>query len=128
MHKVADSSGNDNGLIGGNPAEAASVEMIKMGMSDENEVDGGKVVVGESSVAEAPNDKKPVGPVRIDKNVAMGSLNQEGSVADPGDADLACFKFRKDGGKLLACAPLARKKSREDDIGDKAVRGPFLVS
>jgi hypothetical protein len=58
----------------------------------------------------------------------MGSLNQEGSVADPGDADLACFKFRKDGGKMLACTPLARKKSREDDIGDKAVRGPFLVS
>ena len=128
MDKVADSSGHDNGLIGGNPAEAASVEMIKMGVRDENEVDGGKVVVGESGVAEPPNDKKPVGPVRIDKNVAMGSLNQEGSVADPGDADLACFKFRKDGGKMLACAPLARKKSREDDIGDKAVRGPFLVS
>ena len=107
MDKVADSCGDNDGLIGGNPAEAASVEMIKMGMSDENEVDGGKVVVGESSVAEAPNDKKPVGPVGIDKNVAMGSLNQKGSVADPGDADLACFKFRKDGGKMLACAPLA---------------------
>ena len=128
MNKVANSSGHDNGLIGGNPAEAATVEMIKMGVGDENEVDGGKVVVGESSVAEAPNDKKPVGPVGIDKNVAMGSLNQKGGVADPGDADLACFKFRKDGRKMLACAPLARKKSREDDIGDKAVRGPFLVS
>jgi hypothetical protein len=115
-------------LISGNPAEAATVEMIKMGVRDENEVDGGKVVVRESSVAEAPNDKKPVGPIRIDKNVAMGPLNQEGSVADPGDADLACFKFRKDGGKMLACAPLTRKKSREDDIGNKAVRGPFLVS
>ena len=128
MDKVTDSSGHDNGLISSNPAEAAAVEVIKMGMSDENEVDGGKVVVGESSVAEAPNDKKPVGPVGIDKNVAMGSLNQKGSVADPGDADLACFKFRKEGRKLLVCAPLARKKSREDDIGDKAVRGPFLVS
>ena len=51
MHKVANSSGNDNGLIGGNPAEAASVEVIKMGMSDENEVDGGKVVVGQPGVA-----------------------------------------------------------------------------
>lgn len=128
MHKVADSSGHDNGLISGNPAEAASVEMIKMGMRDEDEVDGRKVVVGQPGVAEPPNDKKPVGPVRIDKNVAMGSLNQEGSVADPGNADLACFKFRKDGRKMLPCAPLARKKSREDDIGDKAVRGPFLVS
>ncbi len=128
MHKVTNSSGHDNGLIGGNPAEAASVEVIKMGMSDENEVDGGKVVVGEASVAEAPNDKKPVGPVGIDKNIAMGSLNQKGGVADPGDADLACFKFRKEGRKLLARAPLARKKSREDYIGDKAVRCPFLVS
>ncbi len=128
MHKVADSSGHDNGLIGGNPAEAASVEMIKMGMSDENEVDGGKVVVVQPGVAEAPNDKKPVGPVGIDKNVAMGSLNQKGGVANPRDANLACFKFRKEGRKPLACAPLARKKRREDDIGDKAVRGPFLVS
>ena len=99
-----------------------------MGMSDEDEVDGGKVVVGESSVAEAANDKKPVGPVGIDTNVAMGSLNQKGGMTDPGDADLTCFEFRKEGGELLACAPLARKKSREDDIGDKAVRGPFLVS
>ena len=128
MNKVANSSGHDNGLISGNPAEAASVEMVKMGVRDENKVDGGKVVVGESSVTKAPNDKKPVGPVGIDKNVAMGSLNQEGSVADPGDADLACLKFRKDGGKMLACAPFARKKSREDDIGNEAVRGPFLVS
>ena len=128
MNKVANSSGHDNGLIGGNPAEAASVEMIKMGVGDENKVDGRKVVVGESSVAKAPNDKKPVGPVGIDKNVAMGSLNQKGGVADPGDADLACFKFRKDGRKMLACAPLARKKSREDDIGDKAVWGPLLLS
>ncbi len=128
MHKVANSSGYDNGLIGGNPAEAPSVEMIKMGMSDENEVDGGKMVMGESGVAEAANDKKPVGPVGIDKNVAMGSLNQKGGVADQGDADLPCFKFRKEGRKPLACAPLARKKRREDDIGDKAVRGPFLVS
>jgi uncharacterized membrane protein YvbJ len=102
--------------------------MVKMGVGDENKVDGGKVVVGESSVTKAPNDKKPVGPVRIDKNVAMGSLNQEGSVADPGDADLAGFKFRENGGEMLASAPLSRKKSREDDIGNEAVRGPFLVS
>ena len=46
MNKVANSSGHDNGLIGGNPAEAATVEMIKMGVGNENEVDGGKVVVG----------------------------------------------------------------------------------
>ena len=99
-----------------------------MGMGNQYEIDGGKVVVRESSVAEAPNDKKPVGPVGIDKNVAMGSLNQKGGVADPGDADLACFKFRKDGRKMLPCTPLARKKSREDDIGDKAVWGPLLLS
>jgi len=51
VDKVADSCGDNDGLIGGNPAEAASVEVIKMGMSDENEVDGGKVVVGQPGVA-----------------------------------------------------------------------------
>ena len=99
-----------------------------MGMSDENEVDGGKVVVGESSVAEAADDEKPVGPVGIDENISVWTLNQKRGVANPGDTDLSCFELRKDRGKMLASAPLARKKSREDDIGDKAVWGPLLLS
>ena len=97
-------------------------------MSDENEVDGGKVVVGESSVAEAADDEKPVGPVGIDENISVWTLNQKRGVANPGDTDLSCFEVRKDGGKVIALTSLPRKKSREDDIGDKAVWGPLLLS
>ena len=99
-----------------------------MGMGNQYEIDGGKVVVGESCVAETADDEQPVGPVGIDENISVWNLDQKRGVANPSDTDLSCFELRKDRGKMLASAPLARKKSREDDIGDKAVWGPLLLS
>lgn len=99
-----------------------------MGMSDENEVDGGKVVVGESSVAEAADDEKPVGPVGIDENISVGTLDQKRGVANPGDTDFSCFELRKDGGKVIALTSLPRKKRGQNHIDDKAVWGPLFLS
>ena len=99
-----------------------------MGMSDENEVDGGKVVVRESCVAETADDEKPVGPVGIDENISVWTLDQKRGVANPGDTDLPCFELGKDGGKVIALTSLPRKKRGQNDIGDKAVWGPLLLS
>jgi hypothetical protein len=42
------------------------MEVIEVGVSDENKVDGRKMVVKKTCVTKAPNNKKPVSPVRID--------------------------------------------------------------
>ena len=46
-----------------------------MGVSDENKVNRGKMVVKKTSVTKAPNNKKPVGPVGINQNIRLGGLN-----------------------------------------------------
>lgn len=66
VDEVGDTRGDDDGLIGGNFAKAAAVEMIKVGVGYEHKVDGGKMVVKEAGVAETTHDEKPICPVRVD--------------------------------------------------------------
>jgi hypothetical protein len=96
--------------------------MIKVGVGDEHEVDVGQMMMGEAGMAEAADHQQPVSPVGVDQNVAVGPLNQEGGVTDPGDADLAVLQFGKKGCWAVAMAPLAGKKGGEEHIGDKTVR------
>jgi len=63
-------------------------------------------------VTEASNDKKPVGPIGIDKNIGLGGLNEKGGVPDPGDADLSFFQFWKYGGSAIPVTTLTGKESR----------------
>jgi hypothetical protein len=51
------------------------MEVIEVGVSDENKVDGGKMVVKKTCVTKAPNNKKPVGPIGINQNIRLGGLN-----------------------------------------------------
>jgi len=102
--------------------------VIEVGMGNQYEINGGKVVVGESCVAETADDEQPVGPVGIDENISVWTLDQKRGVANPGDTDLPCFEFRKNGGKVIALTSLPRKKRGQNDIGDKAVWGPLLLS
>ena len=51
------------------------MEVIEVGVSDENKVNGGKMVVKKTCVTKAPNNKKPVGPVRINQNIRLGGLD-----------------------------------------------------
>ena len=46
-----------------------------MGVSDEDKVDGRKMVMKKACVTKPPNNKKPVGPVRINQNIRLGGLD-----------------------------------------------------
>ena len=124
VHEIADSGGNDNGLIGGDPTEAPPVEMVEMGVGDENQIDRGEVMVGESGVAQTAHHEKPVGPVRIHQNVCLMALNEEGGMSDPRDADLPLAEFWKNGGRSVPMAAFSGKKGGQKHIGDKTVGGP----
>jgi hypothetical protein len=91
-----------DGLIGGDLSKTSAIQVVKMGMGDEDEVDVGQMVMRQAGVPQATDDEEPVGPVGIDENVSMGPLNQERCVPDPGEANLTGFQSGKDGGSSIA--------------------------
>jgi len=90
-------------------------------------------MVGQAGVAQAADHEEPVGPVGIDEDIPVGTLDKEGSVPNPGQADLAVFGLGKNGGGSVAVAALPGKKGGQKHIRDKAVgalssgRGAFRL-
>lgn len=124
VDEISHARRNDDGLVGGDFAEAAAMEVIKMGMGDEDEIDGGEVVVEKTSVTEAADHEEPVGPVWIDEDIGLRSLQKKRGVANPGEADLAFFKLWKDGGSTVTMTAFTGEKSREKHVGNETMGWP----
>ena len=62
-------------MVGGNLTKATTMEVIKVGVRDENKVNGRKMVVKKTCVTKAPNNEKPVGPIWINQNIRLGGLD-----------------------------------------------------
>ena len=90
-------------------------------MGDEDEVDVGKMVVGQAGVAETADHEEPVRPIGVHENVSVWPLNEERGVADPGEADLAVLELGKNRSGAVVMTPFARKEGGEKNIGDEAV-------
>jgi len=124
VHEIADSVWNNNGLVGGDSAQATPVEVVEVGVGDENQIDRGEVMVGKTGMAQSTDHEKPVGPVRVDQNVSLVALNEEGGMTDPRDADLALPEFWENRGRSVPMAAFSGKKGGQKHIGDKTVGGP----
>ncbi len=124
VNKIANSGGNDNGLVGGDSSEAAPVEVVKVGVGDENQIDRGEVMMGKTCMAQSTDHQKPVGPVRVDQNVPLMALDEEGCVTDPRDADLALAEFWENRGRSVPMAAFSGEKGGQKHIGDKAMGRP----
>lgn len=92
-----------------------------MSVGDEHQINVGEMVMSQSGVTKSSYDQQPVGPIWIDEDIAVWTLNQKGGVPDPGDGNLSLPQFRKNGGSVGSVAPLAGKKSRKKNVGDEAV-------
>jgi len=124
VHEIADTGGTDNGLVGGDSAEAAPVEVVEVGVGDEDQIDRGEVMVGKTGMTQAPDHEKPVGPVWVDQDISLMALDEEGCVTNPGDADLTFAEFWKNGGRSVPMAAFSGKKRGQKHIGDKTVGWP----
>lgn len=60
-----------------------------MRVGDEHQINVGEMVVSQSGVTKSSYDQQPVGPIWIDEDIAMWTLNQKGGVPDPGDGNLS---------------------------------------
>ena len=124
VHEIADSVWNNNGLVGGDSAQATPVEVVEVGVGDENQIDRGEVMVGKTGMAQSTDHEKPVGPVRVDQNVSLVALNEEGGMTDPCDADLSLAEFWENRGRSVPMAAFSGKKGGQKHIGDKTVGWP----
>jgi hypothetical protein len=89
LDKTADMLGDDDRLVGGNRSEGFFVEMIEVGVAHQDEIDRGEFMDLQAGFLQTLDDLEPLGPIGINEDGMLGSLNQEGGVTDPGDGNLA---------------------------------------
>lgn len=96
VNEAADIFGNDDGLVAGDGAECLAVEMVKVRMGHQHEVDCREVVDFHAGLLDAFDDFQPLRPVGIDEHAVLGCLDEKRGVADPCDTNLAGLEFRED--------------------------------
>jgi len=89
VDQAPDADRNDDGLIGGNRPQRSPIEMIEMRVGDENEINRGQMMNIKTGFLEAFDHAEPHRPDRIDQDIDFVRLNQERSVTDPGNGNLA---------------------------------------
>jgi hypothetical protein len=80
------------------------MEMIEMGVGEQDQVNGRQVLDFHAGAPEALQKKKPVGKIGINEHVEIGKLGQEGGVANPGEGDLPAGELGKARAEVLAGA------------------------
>ena len=70
-------------------AEGGEVEVVHVGVGEEDRVDGGKVAWEEAGAALAAEEDEAGGEDGVDEEGAAGGLDEEGGVSDEGDGGVA---------------------------------------
>ena len=89
MGEIADTPGHDADFRMRQSAEGGFVEMIKVRVREQDQIDGREVLDFHAGALDAFEEEQPVGKVWIDEDVEISELNQKRGVADPGDSDFA---------------------------------------
>jgi len=103
--KVANSPRHDGNFRLRQSAKRGFVKVIEVRVGQEHQVDGRQVLNFQTRPFDAFQKEQPVREVRIDEHIQVGELNQERSVADPGDGDLSFIQFWKTWPLTFADAP-----------------------
>src|SRR5204863_7151224 len=117
VNEAANTHRHDDRLIGSDSSERSAIEMIKMRVCYQHQIDIRQMMQFDSRLFQPLDHLQPFRPVRIDQDIAIVGLNEKGGVPDPGDAKFT----RPDFGKTRGCT-LARpsgKKGRNEDLGQK---------
>jgi hypothetical protein len=124
--EFTDACGDDDGLALADAAEAAEVEVVEVGVADEDGVDGWEVVDFEAWVADAFDEAEPVGPDGVDEDVEALGLKEEGGVADPCDLEVWAV-VAEEVGAVRGSAAEGEELGEEDAASEVVVAaGPAL--
>lgn len=125
VDEATDMLGNGDRLIAGDSAKCAAVQMIEMGMSDQDQIDRGQVAKFDSRMFDALDDLEPFGPIWVDEKTMLRSLNEEGGVPDPGHADFSRRELWKH--RLQAMTVALGEERRNDHLGKKVPLVPSFA-
>ena len=70
-------------------AQGGAVEVVHVGVRQQDGVDRGQIVDPDAGVAKAAKDDQPAGEDRVDENGLAADLNQKRRMADEGDAQFS---------------------------------------
>lgn len=97
------------------------MEMVVVSMADEHEVDGWKVVDGDTGHARALDDAVPQRPIGVDEHVHGFELNEKPGVADPGNPHGLAIQGVEFWAELIARAAF-------EDAGDDLIAKEAVVT
>ena len=93
MHEVSYAHRHNNRLIRRNTPQCASVEVIEVGMRNENKINRRQMMNFEAWLFQPLDHLEPFRPNRVDQDVDLVGLDEKRRVADPGNADFALSNF-----------------------------------
>ena len=95
VHQVSHARWNHNRLIGSYAPQRTPIEVIKMCMCHEHEVNGRQMMDFEARLFQSFDNLEPFRPNRIDQDIDLVRLDEKRGMTDPGNADLAFTNLRK---------------------------------
>ena len=105
-------------------AQRRFVKMIEMRVRQQHHVNRRQILDFEAGALDPFQQKKPVREIGINQHVQVRELDQERGMADPGDGDLAVFKFGKNRPLMFAVARC--EQSLPDQLAEKRGRVEML--
>ena len=95
VHQISNADRHDDRLICCNAPQRATVEMIEVGMRNQDKINRRQMMNFEARLLQPLDHLEPFRPDRIDQDVDLVGLNKKRRVTDPGNADLAFADLRK---------------------------------
>src|SRR5436190_18423855 len=89
VHQISHAHGHDDRLICGHAPQGAPVEVIKMGMRNEDKINRRQMMNFKARELKPFDDLEPFRPDRVDQDIDVVSLNEKRGMTNPGNAYLA---------------------------------------
>src|SRR5215471_17524487 len=125
VNETTNTDRNDDRLIGSNCAQRSAIEMIKMRVSHEHEIDRRQMMNVKARLLQSFNHAQPHRPNRIDQHIGVVRLDQKRRMPDPSDADLARLHLWKK--RPRTCAGTFGEERRDPNAGNEIAFGPITA-
>ena len=66
VHKIPNVLGNRDRLVPGDGPQGAPIQVVKMSMGDQHQIDGRKIVELDARMLDPLDDLEPLRPIRVD--------------------------------------------------------------
>ncbi len=122
FHETAAPPRHDDSVPRVDPLERFLVQVVKVGVRHQHEVDLGHVIQQDTRMLHPFHDPHPLGPVRVEEHRVVLELHEKGGVPDPRHAGLALRRGRQMG--VLRIPHQPAENLGNQPVADEAVVAP----